>query len=99
MLAGRWPGARWRRRWHQAEPAAVLCALYDYAYCAQDGRQVAMAAGEHFLLLRKANQDWWQVRRAKEPPWAPPFFVPAAYVAQLDAGEAGRGSRVPSGQP
>ncbi|XP_071656094.1 rho GTPase-activating protein 9 isoform X3 [Patagioenas fasciata] len=57
MLAGRWhQGWQWRR----AKPAVVLCALYDYAYRAEDGRQVAMAAGEQLLLLHKANEDWWQ---------------------------------------
>ncbi|NXC44598.1 RHG09 protein, partial [Penelope pileata] len=97
MLAGRWrlEGRRWRR----AEPAVVLRALYDYAYCAEDGRRVAMAAGERFLLLRKANEDWWQVRRASEPRWARPFFVPATYVAELDPGDVGRWSTQPSSLP
>ncbi|NWI71202.1 RHG09 protein, partial [Todus mexicanus] len=90
MLAGRWRLEG--RRWQRAEPAVVLRALYDYAYRAEDGRRVAMAAGERFLLLRKANDDWWQVRRAGEPRWARPFFVPATYVAELDAGDAGRRS-------
>ncbi|XP_074709918.1 rho GTPase-activating protein 9 isoform X2 [Strix uralensis] len=61
MLAGRWRLEG--RRWQRAEPAVVLRALYDYAYRAEDGRHVAMAAGERFLLLHKANEDWWQ-----EPP-------------------------------
>ncbi|NXK55575.1 RHG09 protein, partial [Chauna torquata] len=93
MLAGRWrlEGRRWRR----AEPAVVLHALYDYTYRAEDGRHVAMAAGERFLLLRKANEDWWQVRRASEPCWARPFFVPATYVAELDPGDIGRRSTQP----
>ncbi|XP_064899832.1 rho GTPase-activating protein 9 isoform X3 [Columba livia] len=59
MLAGRW--RREGRQWRRAKPAVVVCALYDYAYRAEDGRQVAMAAGEQFLLLHKANEDWWQV--------------------------------------
>ncbi|XP_068519534.1 rho GTPase-activating protein 9 isoform X1 [Anas acuta] len=97
MLAGRWrlEGRRWRR----AEQAVVLRALYDYAYCAEDGRRVAMAAGERFLLLRKANEDWWQVRRAGEPRWARPFFVPATYVAELEPGEAGRWDLQPPSLP
>ncbi|XP_066841592.1 rho GTPase-activating protein 9 isoform X2 [Anser cygnoides] len=97
MLAGRWrlEGRRWRR----AEPAVVLRALYDYTYRAEDGRHVAMAAGEQFLLLRKANEDWWQVRRASEPRWARPFFVPATYVAELDAGDIGRWSVQPPSLP
>ncbi|KAF1612440.1 UNVERIFIED_CONTAM: Rho GTPase-activating protein 9, partial [Eudyptes robustus] len=97
MLAGRWrlEGRQWRR----AEPAVVLRALYNYAYCAEDGRHVAMAAGEQFLLLHKANEDWWQVRRASEPCWARPFFVPATYVAELDPGDTGRQSMLPPSQP
>ncbi|OPJ90011.1 hypothetical protein AV530_008986 [Patagioenas fasciata monilis] len=96
MLAGRWhQGWQWRR----AKPAVVLCALYDYAYRAEDGRQVAMAAGEQLLLLHKANEDWWQVRRAGEPHWARPFFVPATYVAELDPGDTGRWSMRPPSQP
>ncbi|NXK18619.1 RHG09 protein, partial [Arenaria interpres] len=97
MLAGRWrlEGRRWRR----AEPAVVLHALYNYAYRAEDGRQVAMAAGEQLLLLHKANEDWWQVRRASEPRWARPFFVPATYVAELDPGDTGRRNTLSPSQP
>lgn len=97
MLAGRWrlEGRRWRR----TEPAVVLRALYNYTYCAEGGRRVAMAAGEQFLLLHKANEDWWQVRRASEPRWARPFFVPATYVAELDPGDTGRQSTLPPSQP
>lgn len=97
MLAGRWRLDGWQ--WRRAKPAVVVCALYDYTYRAEDGRQVAMAAGEQFLLLHKANEDWWQVRRAGEPHWARPFFVPAAYVAELDPGDTGRWSTQPPSQP
>ncbi|NXE99835.1 RHG09 protein, partial [Menura novaehollandiae] len=79
------PGRRWRR----AGPDASLRALYSYRYRAEDGRQVAMAAGERLLLLRRATPDWWQVRRPGDPPWARPFFVPAAYVAEEDPGNSG----------
>ncbi|KAM6394969.1 LOW QUALITY PROTEIN: rho GTPase-activating protein 9 [Rhynochetos jubatus] len=97
MLTGRWQleGRQWRR----TEPAVVLRALYNYAYRAEDGRHVAMAAGEQFLLLHKANEDWWQVRRASEPRWARPFFVPANYVAELDPGDTGRWHTLPPSQP
>ncbi|XP_042652857.1 rho GTPase-activating protein 9-like isoform X2 [Tyto alba] len=97
MLAGRWrlEGRRWRR----AEPAVVLRALYDYTYRAEDGRHVAMSAGEQFLLLHKANEDWWQVRRASEPRWARPFFVPATYVAELEPSDTERWSTLLPSQP
>ncbi|XP_054662850.1 rho GTPase-activating protein 9 isoform X2 [Grus americana] len=97
MLAGRWRLEG--RRWQRAEPAVVLRALYNYAYRAEDGRHVAMAAGEQFLLLHKANEDWWQVRRASEPHWARPFFVPATYVTELDPSDTGRRSMLPPSQP
>ncbi|KAM6364802.1 LOW QUALITY PROTEIN: rho GTPase-activating protein 9 [Pluvialis apricaria] len=97
MLAGRWRLEG--RRWQRTEPAVVLRALYNYAYRAEDGRHVAMAAGEQFLLLHKANEDWWQVRRASEPRWARPFFVPATYVAELDPGDTGRRNTLPPSQP
>ncbi|NWU92319.1 RHG09 protein, partial [Upupa epops] len=97
MLAGRWRLEG--RRWHRSEPAVVLRALYNYTYQAEDGRQVAMVAGERFLLLHKANEDWWQVRRASESRWARPFFVPATYVAELDPGVPMRRSSETPGQP
>ncbi|NXH68942.1 RHG09 protein, partial [Hydrobates tethys] len=97
MLAGRWRLEG--RQWQRAEPAVVLRALYNYAYRAEDGRHMAMAAGEQFLLLHKANEDWWQVRRASEPRWARPFFVPATYVAELDPGDTRRWSTLPPSQP
>ncbi|NXS72265.1 RHG09 protein, partial [Pandion haliaetus] len=97
MLAGRWRLEG--RRWQRAKPVVVLRALYNYAYRAEDGRQVAMAAGEQFLLLHKANDDWWQVKRAGEPCGARPFFVPATYVAELDPGDTGRRSTLPPRQP
>lgn len=98
MLAGRRrpEGRRWRR----GEVAAQLRALCGHAYWADDGRHVAVAAGERLLLLRKATEGWWQVRRAGESRWARPFFVPATYVAELEPGDAG-GSRstLPPRQP
>ncbi|XP_074785672.1 rho GTPase-activating protein 9 isoform X2 [Athene noctua] len=58
-----------------------------------------MAAGERFLLLHKANEDWWQVRRASEPRWARPFFVPATYVAEVEPGDPGRWNPLAPSQP
>lgn len=42
----------------------VLEAQYDYQYRGADGRQVCIREGERFILLRKTNTDWWQVRRS-----------------------------------
>ena len=41
----------------------VLEAQYDYNYRAADGRQVCIREGERFVLLKKTNTDWWQVRK------------------------------------
>ncbi|KAK2516389.1 hypothetical protein Q9233_013680 [Columba guinea] len=65
MLAGRWRLEGWQ--WRRAKPAVVVCALYNYAYRAADGRRVAMAAGEQLLLLHKANEDWWQCPTSSRP--------------------------------
>lgn len=40
----------------------VLEAQYDYNYRGSDGRQVSIREGERFILLKKTNDDWWQVR-------------------------------------
>lgn len=41
----------------------VLEAQYDYNYRGSDGRQVCIREGERFVLLKKTNDDWWQVRQ------------------------------------
>lgn len=41
----------------------VLEAQYDYNYRGADGRQVCIREGERFILLKKTNADWWQVRK------------------------------------
>ncbi|KAJ8259434.1 hypothetical protein GJAV_G00169220, partial [Gymnothorax javanicus] len=41
----------------------VLEAQYDYSYRGGDGRLVSIHEGDRFVLLRKTNMDWWQVRR------------------------------------
>ncbi|XP_031949870.1 rho GTPase-activating protein 27-like isoform X2 [Corvus moneduloides] len=89
-----------RCRWRRPGRAVWLRALYSYRYRADDGRDVAMAAGERLLLLRRATPDWWQVRRPRDPPWARPFFVPAAYVAEEEPGNSGTQSpETPTGAP
>lgn len=40
----------------------VLEAQYDYNYRGNDGRQICIREGERFILLKKTNADWWQVR-------------------------------------
>lgn len=34
---------------------------YDYSYKANDGRTVAIKQGQKYVLIKKSNEDWWQV--------------------------------------
>ncbi|XP_029682541.1 rho GTPase-activating protein 15 isoform X2 [Takifugu rubripes] len=61
----------------------VLEAQYDYNYRANDGRQVCIREGERFILLKKTNADWWQVRRIGAASKAKPLYVPATYVTEV----------------
>nr|XP_029510781.1 rho GTPase-activating protein 12-like isoform X3 [Oncorhynchus nerka] len=61
----------------------VLEAQYDYQYRGADGRQVCIREGERFILLRKTNTDWWQVRRIGAASKANPLYVPATYVVEV----------------
>ncbi|XP_052329161.1 rho GTPase-activating protein 9 isoform X5 [Oncorhynchus keta] len=61
----------------------VLEAQYDYQYRGADGRQVCIREGERFILLRKTNTDWWQVRRIGAASKAKPLYVPATYVVEV----------------
>uniref|UniRef100_A0A674BDW4 Rho GTPase activating protein 9 n=1 Tax=Salmo trutta TaxID=8032 RepID=A0A674BDW4_SALTR len=61
----------------------VLEAQYDYQYRGTDGRQVCIREGERFILLRKTNTDWWQVRRIGAATKAKPLYVPATYVVEV----------------
>ncbi|XP_055365039.1 rho GTPase-activating protein 9 isoform X4 [Betta splendens] len=61
----------------------VLEAQYDYNYRGADGRQVCIREGERFVLLKKTNVDWWQVRRIGAASKAKPLYVPATYVTEV----------------
>ncbi|XP_034054140.1 rho GTPase-activating protein 15 isoform X1 [Gymnodraco acuticeps] len=61
----------------------VLEAQYDYNYRAADGRQVCIREGERFVLLKKTNTDWWQVRRIGAASKTKPLYVPATYVTEV----------------
>ncbi|KAF6117405.1 Rho GTPase activating protein 9 [Phyllostomus discolor] len=85
MQLGQW----WPSTWgslglgpRNTSRGSQLCALYDFTYTAADGRQVSMAEGDRFRLLRKTNADWWLARRLGEPSNSRPIFVPAAYMTE-----------------
>uniref|UniRef100_UPI0037E91C3B rho GTPase-activating protein 15 isoform X2 n=1 Tax=Semicossyphus pulcher TaxID=241346 RepID=UPI0037E91C3B len=61
----------------------VLEAQYDYNYRGADGRQVCIREGERFVLLKKTNSDWWQVRRIGAASKTKPLYVPATYVTEV----------------
>ncbi|XP_053082397.1 rho GTPase-activating protein 9 isoform X1 [Acinonyx jubatus] len=85
MLSGWW----WPSTWgslglgsRNPSQGSQLCALYAFTYTGADGRQVSLAEGDRFLLLRKTNSDWWLARRLGAPSTSRPIFVPAAYMAE-----------------
>nr|XP_043878796.1 rho GTPase-activating protein 12b isoform X2 [Solea senegalensis] len=52
---------------------------YDYEYKAKD-KMVAIHQGECYLLVKKTNEDWWQVKREEG---TKAFYVPAQYVREV----------------
>ncbi|CAL9687255.1 unnamed protein product [Knipowitschia caucasica] len=52
---------------------------YDYDYKAKD-KLVSIRQGECYLLVKKTNEDWWQVRRDEA---TKTFYVPAQYVREV----------------
>ncbi|XP_060051036.1 rho GTPase-activating protein 9 isoform X1 [Erinaceus europaeus] len=85
MLSGRWwPGPLGSLGLGPRNPSrgSQLCALYAFTYTGADGRQVSLAEGDRFVLLRKTNSDWWLARRLGAPSTSRPIFVPAAYMTE-----------------
>lgn len=52
---------------------------YDYEYKTKD-RMITIKQGECYLLIKKTNEDWWQVRKEEG---SKPFYVPAQYVREV----------------
>lgn len=61
----------------------VVESQYDYSYRGVNGRVISIQEGERFLLIRKTNADWWQVRRLAVGVKAKPLYVPATYVVEV----------------
>uniref|UniRef100_A0ABM5GN38 Rho GTPase-activating protein 12 isoform X7 n=1 Tax=Pogona vitticeps TaxID=103695 RepID=A0ABM5GN38_9SAUR len=52
---------------------------YDYEYEAKDKR-IVIKQGERYILVKKTNDDWWQVKSDEN---SKPFYVPAQYVKEV----------------
>ncbi|XP_053715207.1 rho GTPase-activating protein 12b isoform X1 [Synchiropus splendidus] len=52
---------------------------YDYEYKAKD-KMVTIRQGECYMLVKKTNEDWWQVKKEEG---AKAFYVPAQYVREV----------------
>uniref|UniRef100_A0A671YLF8 Rho GTPase activating protein 12 n=1 Tax=Sparus aurata TaxID=8175 RepID=A0A671YLF8_SPAAU len=52
---------------------------YDYEYKAKD-KMVTIRQGEWYMLVRKTNEDWWQVKKEEG---TKAFYVPAQYVREV----------------
>ncbi|XP_073992198.1 rho GTPase-activating protein 12-like isoform X2 [Rhodnius prolixus] len=57
--------------------------LYDFEYSTKEGQKISIREGEKLLLLKKTNEDWWQVIRSNG---RRPFYVPSTYVRELGEG-------------
>lgn len=53
--------------------------LFDFEYPTKDGKKVTIKEGEKLYLIKKTNEDWWQVIRNS----GRPFYVPASYVEEI----------------
>ena len=52
---------------------------YDYEYKSKE-RLINIQQGDCFLLVKKTNEDWWQVKKEEG---SKAFYVPAQYVREV----------------
>ncbi|KAM4556104.1 rho GTPase-activating protein 12-like isoform 4-T4 [Fundulus diaphanus] len=52
---------------------------YNYEYKSKD-RLITIREGDCYILLKKTNEDWWQVKKDEV---TKPFYVPAQYVREV----------------
>ncbi|XP_078519471.1 rho GTPase-activating protein 12 isoform X2 [Lissotriton helveticus] len=52
---------------------------YDYEYDSK-GKKIVIKEGEKYILMKKTNDDWWQVKKDEN---SKPFYVPAQYVKEV----------------
>ncbi|KAM8967535.1 rho GTPase-activating protein 12 isoform 2-T2 [Pelodytes ibericus] len=63
---------------------------YDYEY-EYKNKKIVIKQGERYILMKKSNEDWWQVKRDEN---SKPLYVPAQYVK-----EVGRKALMPPVKP
>ena len=54
--------------------------LYDFSYKTSAGVQVDLVQGDEYKLLKKSNEDWWQVIKEGAQK---SLYVPANYVEEI----------------
>ncbi|KAM4027410.1 rho GTPase-activating protein 12 isoform 9-T9 [Anomaloglossus baeobatrachus] len=52
---------------------------YDYEY-EYKNKKIIIKQGERYILIKKSNEDWWQVKKDEN---AKPLYVPAQYVREV----------------
>lgn len=65
--------------WMLAPGQVCVQVEFDYQYKAKD-KLVSIRQGECYVLVKKTNEDWWQVR---EDEGTKAFYVPAQYVREV----------------
>ena len=61
---------------------AVL-AKFDYSYV-HGGKTISFKIGDRFSLIKKANADWWHVKRDMHQGEAEEIYVPVLYVEEVE---------------
>ncbi|MEE6467077.1 hypothetical protein FKM82_007138 [Ascaphus truei] len=52
---------------------------YDYEY-EYKSKKIVIKQGEKYMLMKKSNEDWWQVKKDES---SKPLYVPAQYVKEV----------------
>ncbi|XP_063778144.1 rho GTPase-activating protein 12 isoform X5 [Pseudophryne corroboree] len=52
---------------------------YDYEY-EYKNKKIVIKQGEKYILMKKSNEDWWQVKKDEN---SKPLYVPAQYVKEV----------------
>lgn len=52
---------------------------YDYEY-EYKNKKIVIRQGERYILIKKSNEDWWQVKKDENDK---PLYVPAQYVKEV----------------